>query len=109
MTRFKAGYSWPVLVPTLVREERRPDLSSLRLSRYLFSSSHWQPLAEGSLLIDFESLRCAGRGGAGLGFPRDGAWPAGVFAYGEPVFGGSQLEAFGFSLHWRKRAELLDS
>lgn len=27
MTRFKAGYSWSVLVPTLVREKQRLNLS----------------------------------------------------------------------------------
>lgn len=44
VTCFKAGYSWHVLVPTLVREEQSPDLSSLWLSRCLFSSSHWLQL-----------------------------------------------------------------
>lgn len=69
VTRFKAGYSWCVLVPTLVREEQSLDLSSLWLSRYLFSSSHWQQLSECSLLIGFVSLKCAGQGGGGPGLP----------------------------------------
>lgn len=65
MTRFKAGYSWSVLVPTLVREKQRLNLSWLWLSWYPFSFSRWQQVSEWSLLIGFVvlSLKCIGCGG----------------------------------------------
>lgn len=69
VTRFGAGYSRRVLVPTLVREELSLDLSSLWLSPYLFSPNHRQRLSECSLLIGFVSLKCTVRvcvGGLGL-------------------------------------------